>query len=74
MRIVMINILLTVTFSGQQNLTGKDIILSVSRKLTKLLLSGAYAQLVTDENGVNIKYIESGGDKVMYEYTVPPRF
>ena len=36
--------------------------------------SGAYAQLVTSKNGVNIKYIESDSDRIMYEYTVPPRF
>ena len=37
-------------------------------------LSGAYAQLETSKSGVNIKYIESDSDRVMYEYTVAPRF
>jgi len=36
--------------------------------------NGAYAQLETSKTGVNIKYIESDSDRVMYEYTVAPRF
>merc|ERR1711892_49589 len=35
--------------------------------------TGAFAQMRTSASGVNIRYIESETDRLMYEYTLPPR-